>query len=110
MVDLLKQHLEQHLKQLEDIDRQRLFWLRISGFIAVSILFIIVDWKFVQSYDLSWIFITAGLISAVTWWYWTMMIIRKLLNHKTVESIIMIELVSEIKEIKKEVKNIDQKS
>lgn len=105
MVDSLKQHL----KQLEDFERQRVFWLRISGFVAISILLVIIDWNFIHAYSLTWFFVTVGLLTSIVWWYWTMMFIRKLINHKTVEATIMSEMITEIRAVKEEVKNLDQK-
>jgi hypothetical protein len=100
MVDLIKKHI--HF--LKEFERQRIAWLRLSGFVALSILLIIIEWNQIESYQLIWLIVMIGLILAVSWWYWTFILIRKLITHKMLEYQILDDIISEIREIKIEIK------
>ena len=99
MVNLIKTQLE----ELKEINRQRIAWLKISGFVALAILIIIIDWTYVKHTPWGWGVISLGLILSIVWWYWTMMVIRKLIDQKSLETASLIEIINDIKEIKKEV-------
>jgi predicted RNA-binding protein len=42
----------------------------------------------------------------MNWWYWTMKVISHLLEHQHTESIMMYDMLSEIKEIKDHIKQL----
>jgi Flp pilus assembly protein TadB len=98
-------NLEQNLKDCEKFEKQRTAWLRISGFIAIVILVVIVDWSFVTTSKESWILFSSGITMALIWWYWTMMLIRRLLKHNTELAKILLDLHHDVKDIKKELSN-----
>lgn len=100
MQDLLNSH--SHL--LDNLDKQRKLWLRISGFIAVSVLIILYDWNLIYKYNLSILVVSLGLLVSVAWWYWTMSLIRKLLDTRIREAEILENLSSDIEELKKAIK------
>lgn len=95
--------IKKHLEQIEKFDSQRKNWLRLSAFVVITILGIIWDWRHIQEYNLTWWIGSAGLIVAVLWWYWTMIVIRLLLTHRVHEAELLYEIVSDIKEIKKDI-------
>ena len=99
------EQIQEHIRELKQYDRQRVFWLRLSGFVAIAILVAISDWNYIISNEYTWGWITLGLILSVVWWYWTMMLIRKLLHHREVESHILLQITKDIQKIKNEVKN-----
>ena len=49
----------------------------------------------------------ASLILSINWWYWTMSIIRTLINDLYLEYSLLSEIIDEVSEIVKEHKNID---
>ena len=100
----MKNKLQQNISQLKQFNRQRKLWLFLSFFVISSILGIVFDWNHIQKYQLEWSLGTAGLVVAAVWWYWTMRLIRHLIEQKTTECEILTELVVEIKTIKEEVR------
>lgn len=91
---------------LESFNVERVFWLKLSGFIVVLLLSTIWKWDFIQSYHLGWIIFTIGTSISVLWWYWTMKLIRTTLHHRQEEVSILIDLVEDIKAIKTQVKDL----
>lgn len=106
MVDKLKNHIE----QLKKFDRQRLLWLYLSGGVFFSIIAIVVDFVFFDHREIYWSFVPIGLLLSVLWWYWTMRFVRLLLTHRIDEVQILGEIVADIKDIKKDVKNLNNDS
>ena len=100
MVKLIKAQIE----ELRELDKQRIAWLRISGFVAVAIIAVIVDWHYVKNTGWGWLLVSTGLAVSAIWWYWTMIVVRKILHQKSLESEALIDLINDIKEIKQEVK------
>ena len=101
------QRLQQHLEELKQFNRDRIAWVAISAFVSVSTLCIIADWNFFISRGILWLLVSVGLTITVVWWYWTMVIIRKLIHHKTLESEYLEELIVDIKEMKQEIKSLE---
>jgi hypothetical protein len=102
--------LKSHLEKIKKFDNDRILWLRLSGFVAIAILVIIFDLTFFKVEGVHWILISIGLILSVCWWYWTMKIIRELLSHRLAEVEILHNIVLDIREIKEDVKKLDQSS
>ena len=95
--------LEKHINKLTHFNNRRRSWLFISAFVAVSILGIIFEWHRIESIYLLWFVGTSGLIVSITWWYWTMSLIRGLLEFKIEEAEILADIVNDIKDIKKNI-------
>jgi len=93
----------QNLKTLNKINKQRICWLRVSGLVVAFSLLILFKWNYLMTSNLIWAAAAFGIVITVVWWYWTMVIIRKLLAFKTSEAEILTEIISEIREIKQEV-------
>lgn len=96
----MEKTLEKNLSQLNKFNQQRRLWLALSLFVMISIAFIIFDWNHIQAYKLEWTMGSIGLLISASWWYWTMRIIRHLIQHKTDEYQILNDIVAEIKDIK----------
>jgi hypothetical protein len=97
--------MNKHIETLQKFDQERKSWLVLSAFVAVGILGIIFGWNAVQTNHLIWVVSSLGLIIAVIWWYWTMRLIRHLIEHKIFEAVILQDIVKDIRHIKDEVKN-----
>jgi hypothetical protein len=98
--------MNNHIETLKKFDQERKSWLVLSAFVAVGILGIIFGWNAVQTNHLIWVVSSLGLIIAVIWWYWTMRLIRHLIEHKIFEAVILQDIVEDIRHIKDEVKNL----
>jgi len=99
-----KSKLKQHLARLKKFDTERKGWLILSAFVVVSVIGTIFNWKFIIDEHLVWLIISIGFSLAVCWWYWTMKLIRHLLESKTVEYEILDDLVITLRDIKEDVK------
>lgn len=96
--------LKKHLEELRSLDAQRKGWLVLSGFVAVGVLGIIFGWNWVHQHHIVWIVVSLGLLLSVIWWYWTMRLIRQLLSHKSTEAEILNDLLTDIKDLKKDIR------
>lgn len=92
-----------NLKDLNNLNKERIFWLRISAFVSIVVLITIFNWTFLIQSNLIWVVASVGLITTVIWWYWTMSIIRKLIGFKTIETELINELISTVREIKTDI-------
>lgn len=92
-----------HIEQLHIIDNERKGWLVLSGFVAASILGIIFGWNMVLQNHLIWLVVAGGLTISVVWWYWTMKLIRQMIEFKREESEVLLDIVKEIQYIKNKV-------
>lgn len=100
--------LEQGLAQLEKLNRQRIIWLRLSGFVVIAILTLFVDWHYIQeNRKLEFLVISSGIILSVLWWYWTMIILKNMIEQKKAESDAIIGVIQEVREIKEMVKKFN---
>lgn len=100
-------NLKTNIQKLKQFDQDRIVWLKLSGLALIVVILLIIDWSIFGTNKLYWILISFGLILSVSWWYWTMKLIRDLLKHRLVEMEILSDIVNDIKEIKKDVRNID---
>jgi uncharacterized membrane protein YhaH (DUF805 family) len=103
----MESRLKKHLDKLHSFDNERKGWLALSGFVVTAVIGIIFSWKTVIDYHLLWVIISGGFTLLVIWWYWTMVIVRHMIESKTSEYIILHEIIESIKEIKEDVKNLD---
>lgn len=97
--------LYNHLKHLKAFNQQRKAWLVLSTFVTGTIIAVTADWNNIEA-RLLWALALLGTIITVTWWYWTMRIIRQLIEHREEESEILHDVVVSIREIKEEVKKL----
>ena len=104
----MNQRIQKHITDLQNIDNQRKAWLFLSAFVAVTIIGIIFGWNYVQANKIIWLVTSLGLLVSMTWWYWTMKLIRQIVNYKLTESEILNDLIQDIRYIKDEVKNLRQ--
>lgn len=99
--------LSGHLNQLKAIRRQRKYWLLLSVMVVGFITYIISDWnQLSQDRIYFYLVISSGLGIAIVWWYWTMNVMKTLIQHRSEELEILNDLVVDIKDIKQHVKDV----
>jgi len=98
--------LTKHLQHLQAFNNQRRAWLILSFFVILETTKIIYDWSAFEAHHLLWSVVTIGLTISIVWWYWTMKMIRQLIEHRKEESEILYEIVDTIRDIKEDVKNL----
>lgn len=100
--------LSKIIEQLNEFERDRKFWLRLSAFIIIAIISIIWEWDVIQLNHTEWLFGSIGLIVSAIWWFWTMRVLRMTLEHRKDEIIILGELIADIKSIKNDVSKMQK--
>lgn len=108
-----KKIIEENQKELDSIHDQRRIWLWASSIVFWAIIFIIFFWDWLDglgSKSVWWFIVSCMLILSINWWYWTMRVIRKLVNHQSVEYDLLKSILRDISRIKKDVKELGAKS
>lgn len=101
----MEKKLLKHIQNFNLFNNQRKAWLVLSAFVVSAVAFIIVDRNQINL-KMMWLLASGGCLTSVVWWYWTMRIIRQLIDHRKEESKILHEVIVAIKEIKEDVKKL----
>lgn len=101
----LKMKTQQYLARLNKFNKERKRWLILSSVAVISIIGAVIDWHQIEQYRLEWILSGIGLTIAIVWWYWTMRVIRYLIDFKVKEHELLLEVVTDIRSIKQEIIN-----
>ena len=99
--------LKQHAADLKRINDQRRIWLFASSIVVSCIIFLIFAWDWIDhfaSYGVWWVVISLIMIISVNWWYWTMKVIRILLEHQEAEYTLLACILNDVSEAKKDIK------
>jgi hypothetical protein len=102
----MERKVYKHQKALQAFDRQRKAWLMLSALVTIAVGKIIFSWATIEDLHIMWVLVSAGLLVSVLWWYWTMRLIRELIQHQKEEVELFNDVVECIREIQKEVKNL----
>jgi len=106
----MAQKLKNILKALEQFDKERIFWLRLSALVVGMIMVSTASWNYIQGNHFGWIFFIVCTTVSMVWWYWTMKIIRTTLEHRKEEVSVLIDIVDDIKSIKIHVKELSNQN
>jgi len=87
---------------------ERKLWLALSGLVVAASFVLFLGWNSIQVNHLQWFFVTLGITVSMIWWFWTMRLIRIILNHRLTEVEILQEIVNDIKDIKINVANLNK--
>lgn len=99
--------LLQHQQDLKNLSNQRRHWMFLSCLVVIVVISIIFKWEYLhQSHLLLWTVVSLGLTVSMVWWYWSMRLIKQLLDYRILESRILFDIYLTIGEIKKDVKNL----
>ena len=102
--------LQKHIKELEDINHSRKLWLVLSLFVVASTSSIIFEWKYIENTSILWALGSCGITVSITWWYWTMRLIRILIGHRIEETEILHDLIISVREVNDEVRKVIPKN
>lgn len=103
MKDRLDKLLSQNINDIDEINKQRRYWLLSSSIVFVCIVILIFSWDWItntRQQSLWWIFISILLIISVNWWYWTMQSLATIIHRIKDEYIILSDVVDELAEVK----------
>jgi hypothetical protein len=87
---------------------ERKLWLILSVLVVAASVISFLGWDSIQVHHLQWVFVTSGILISMIWWFWTMRLIRIILNHRLVEIEILQEIVNDIRDIKNNVANLNK--
>lgn len=99
-------------KDVESLNLQRGIWLVLSAVVFVAMLAFGLSWNFLVSLHSHVVWtavVSSGLTITVVWWYWTMVMVRKLLIHQDNVIAILIEITSDVKSIRNHVSDLIEK-
>ena len=99
----IKNKIQQQLTILQTLEKHRRRWLILSSIVFASAAFIIYDWFQIQNHTIHWTLSALGVLISIIWWYWTMRLIRILLQHRLEDRLIMAEIIEDVKYIRTEV-------
>jgi len=100
--------LKKHIVNLKAFEDRRKGWMVLSLFVTITVSYLIFDWKDIHQDNLVWVITSLGFLVAMIWWYWTMRLIRFIIQFRMEESEILHDIVLDIKDIKKEVIGVDK--
>jgi ABC-type dipeptide/oligopeptide/nickel transport system permease subunit len=98
--------LTRHLEELKHLTAERKAWMVLSALIITVVLVLVFDSNELRDSGLLWPVGTTGVLLAVVWWYWVMRTIRQLIKHREEETIVLIEIIDSVKEIREDIKSL----
>jgi hypothetical protein len=104
----MAKNINQSLDTLHSLNKERVFWLKISIFIVLTLLLTIFNWGYLADTNIVYILTSLGLTISIIWWFWTMMIIRKLITFKIAETELLKDIVDNVQYVREKLqKNIE---
>ncbi len=116
MTPTTKSIIKKHKEDLERINNQRKSWLYASSIVLTGIVFLIFTWDWLSDFHsktIWWVVVSVMLILSVNWWYWTMRVIRILLDYNNAAYDLLTDVIDEVTEARNDIKflvnqNVDQ--
>lgn len=99
----MAENIKQYIKEFEKIEKQRIAWLRLSILVAIAMLAIVLDWTYISNNQHLWFLFFLGLGLSIVWWYWTMMLVKKIIRIKQELLHLVIELTENISKTRSEI-------
>lgn len=99
--------LDHQTARLRQLNIQRIIWLVLSVFFVVFLSVVFLNWdSLVLLHSNSLLRVVGTIVISVTasWWYWTMVLINRLIAYRSVELQILKEITKDIGELKQLIK------
>lgn len=99
-------------KDVESLNLQRGIWVALSAAVFVCAVAVGLSWNFLVDLDsrVVWTAVVfSGSAITVVWWYWTMVMVRRLLIHQDTVISILIEITSDVKTIREHIGDLIEK-
>lgn len=97
---------ENHARNLDNVGHQRRIWLWSSTVVVICTFTLILLWEWLDSIltkNIWWIVVSASFIISMNWWYWTMKVIKIMIQTQTMEYQLIQSILTDIAEIKRDI-------
>jgi hypothetical protein len=101
--------LKNYFQEIENINRQRRYWLIASSLVFFLVILVIGFWNHLTQLEdlwVLWVLFSLSILISVNWWYWTMGYIRKSLLHQLTVIEILSDITYDINMVKEDVKKL----
>jgi hypothetical protein len=105
----IEQILDSHLEDLEKINNRRRSWLYASSIVVIGIIFIIFSWDWLDHFHQSsvwWVIVSLMLVISINWWYWTMRVVRLLLDHQHAQHMLLRCIIEDVVQSREDIKHL----
>lgn len=105
--------LKQHQHDINRINQQRRWWLYASSVVFLAVVFLIFAWDWIDglhSHSIWWVVVSSALIISVNWWYWTMKVIKRILEHQEIEYNLLFSIIDDLHSVRNDIKFLDPKN
>jgi len=111
---MIKNHqlIEKFKSDIDRLNNQRILWLIFSFLIFSGVVLLILFSNSISSLNSQtvwWLIGSIGLLVSVNWWYWTLTLVKSVLQHQINTIIILSEITNDVKEIKTDINELYQK-
>jgi hypothetical protein len=99
----MEQKINIQINKLKSVVKESKYWMMASIVVITTMPLLVFDIiKNTNNHILMCVLIGLGLGISVGWWFWTMRLIRGLINQRMAEGEVLKEVLQDIKEIKKD--------
>ena len=94
------------------LNKQRKYWLIFSSVIFVGVILVIVfssNINNLHSEAIWWGIGSVGLIVSVNWWYWTLTLVRRVLEHQINMVLLLDEITKDVSDIRIDIRQLFHK-
>ena len=109
----LKKVIDKHAEELDRMNSQRRLWLYASSVVVVGILILMFSWDWLDEFhskSIWWLIVSSMLIVSVNWWYWTVKVVKRIIDHQRAEIELIGEIITDIKEVKIDIRELAPKN
>ena len=99
-------------KDIVRLNRQRKYWLIFSSVIFIGVILVIVfstNINNLKSEAIWWGIGAVGLVVSVNWWYWTLTLVRRVLEHQIKMVLLLEEITTDVTGIRLDIRELFQK-
>ena len=96
--------------ELKKLSQIRKIWIILSSLMFISIGVAAGEWSFIQQLtnNLQWIIIVGSGIACISWWYWTIYIIRRVIAYQYSIIDILTDITNDIQTVRTEISELNK--
>ena len=106
MSEYYKRLIREFNENIKKLNHQRKLWLIFSSIIfgiVILLIFFAESINRLHSHTVWWVIGSFGLLISVNWWYWTLTLIRRVLQYQENVVIILSEITEDVRDIKSDI-------